>query len=88
MYIRHSDAVKSILKYLPILSSFTIFITATATGLVGGERSDFPELGSPYPAYMPNSNSIAATLVLTVLYSSRLTTCLLFLLFSYLGGIQ
>ena len=51
-YVRHLDAVKLLLKCLPILVSFTMFVTAKATGLVGRERSN---VGSHYPAYVPNS---------------------------------
>ena len=54
-YVSNSDAVELILKYLIILACFTMFVTATAIGLVGRERSAFSKLGSPYPAYVPNS---------------------------------
>ena len=45
--VRQSDAVK-LLKYLPLLASFTMFVDATGTGLVGREVSDLSELGSLY----------------------------------------
>ena len=52
--IRHSDAVK-LIKYLPVLASIMMFVTAMATGLVGHERSDVPEFGGLFPAYEFNS---------------------------------
>ena len=54
-YVRHLVSVKLILKFLRILASFTTFVTAMAKGLVGGDVSDVPELGSFYSAYVPNS---------------------------------